>query len=222
MIPVFVQDVQGYTATRAGMLLMPAGLLLVAVLPITGRLSDKAPGHIMVAIGLAFFAAGVAAMSTGDAHVSFWTFAGFAALSRFGLAFILPSLSAAAFKALKPDELARGSGNMNFIRQLGGASGTNLIVVLLQMRHSSHSEEMMRSQTPSNGATRELMLQLDERLSSAGLGEEGTTAIANNYVMQMIDAQALAFAFQDCFLALAVVFTIAIVPAFVLGKFGDK
>ena len=80
----------------------------------------------------------------------------------------------------------------------------------------------MRSQTPSNGATRELMLQLDERLSSAGLGEEGTTAIANNYVMQMIDAQALALAFQDCFLALAVVFTIAIVPAFVLGKFGDK
>ena len=222
VIPVFVQDVQGYTATRAGMLLMPAGLLLVAVLPITGRLSDKAPGHILVAIGLAFFAAGVAAMSTGDAHVSFWTFAGFVALSRFGLAFILPSLSAAAFKALKPDELARGSGNMNFIRQLGGASGTNLIVVLLQMRHSSHSEEMMRSQTPSNGATRELMLQLDERLSSAGLGEEGTTAIANNYVMQMIDAQALALAFQDCFLALAVVFTIAIVPAFVLGKFGNK
>jgi hypothetical protein len=123
---------------------------------------------------------------------------------------------------LKPDELTRGSGNMNFIRQLGGASGTNLIVVMLQLRHASHGEEMMRSQNPSNGSTRELMLQLDERLSSAGLGEAGATAVANDYVTQMIDAQALALAFQDCFLALAVVFTIAIVPAFVLGKFANR
>lgn len=222
VIPVFVQDVQGYTATRAGMLLMPAGLLLVVALPITGRLSDKAPGHIMVAIGLAFFAAGIAAMSTGDANVSFWTFAGFAALSRFGLAFILPSLSATAFKALKPDELTRGSGNMNFIRQLGGASGTNLIVVLLQLRHSSHSEEMMRSQNPANETTRELMSRLDQSLAGAGLGEEGTAAIANNFISQMIDAQALALAFQDCFIALAVVFTVAILPAFVLGKFANR
>ena len=53
-------------------------------------------------------------------------------VSRVGLSFILPTLSASALRALPNEKLARGSGAMNFIRQLGGASGTNLIVVWLQ------------------------------------------------------------------------------------------
>jgi DHA2 family multidrug resistance protein len=222
IIPVFVQDVQGYTATRAGMLLMPAGLLLVAALPLTGRLADKLPGHWMIAGGLGFFALGTLAMSVGDPDTAFWTFAGFTALSRFGLAFILPSLSAAAFKALGPDELTRGSGNMNFIRQLGGASGTNLMVVWLQTRHAVHAQNYNHSQSPENPATRELFERLDSELASAGIGEAGANAVANDYLAQVIDAQALASAFQDCFIALGVVFFIAIVPAFLLGRVTNK
>ncbi|MGH6915450.1 MAG: DHA2 family efflux MFS transporter permease subunit, partial [Geminicoccales bacterium] len=40
-IPVFGQIVQGYTATLAGFLLLPASLLLVAVFPLTGQLADR-------------------------------------------------------------------------------------------------------------------------------------------------------------------------------------
>ncbi len=219
IIPVFVQDVQSYTATRAGMLLMPAGLLLVAALPLTGRLSDRVPGHIMVAVGLAFFAVGALAMSFGDANTSFLIFAGCAALSRFGLAFILPSLSAAAFKALKPDQLARGSGSMNFIRQLGGASGTNLIVVWLQTRHAAHAQAFNGTQVPDNPATLETLGRLGDRLTTGGLDGMAGEAAAAEFLSRTIDAQALALAFQDCFLALAVVFFIAIIPAIVLGRF---
>lgn len=219
LIPVFVQDVQGYTATRAGMLLMPAGLLLVAALPLTGRIADRLPGHWMIATGLAFFAVGVAAMSLGDADTAFWTFAGFAALSRFGLAFILPSLSATAFRALRQDEFARGSGNMNFIRQLGGASGTNLMVVWLQTQHATHAQSLNATQAPDNPATQEFMRRLDARLLDAGVGEENAQALAADFLARTLDAQALGLAFQDCFLALGVVFFVAILPAFMLGRF---
>ncbi len=222
IIPVFVQDVQGYTATRAGMLLMPAGLLLVVSLPLTGRLSDRIKGHLMVAMGLFFFAIGALSMSLGDVDTPFWLFAGYAALSRFGLAFILPSLSATAFKALDPSEFARGSGNMNFIRQLGGASGTNLIVVMLQSRHSAHAQSINLTQVPDNPATQDLMNQLNATLGSAGLGDLGATALANDFLARVIDAQALSLAFQDCFLALGVVFFLAIGPAFLLGRFANR
>ncbi len=222
VIPVFVQDVQGYTATRAGMLLMPAGLMLVAALPLTGRLADKVPGHFMIAIGLAFFAAGTLAMSLGDVNTGFWTFAGFAALSRFGLAFILPSLSATAFRALEPDQFARGSGNMNFIRQLGGASGTNMIVVWLQMQHAGHAQAFNATQSPDNPATRELMSRLDDQLAGAGLGEGGAEAMTADFLARTVDAQALGLAFQDCFLALGVVFLIAVGPALLLGRYAKR
>lgn len=219
VIPVFVQDVQGFTATRAGMLLMPAGLLLVAILPFTGRLADKTPGHWMVSAGLAFFATGAFAMSLGDANTPFWTFAFFAAFSRFGLAFILPSLSATAFKALKPDELARGSGNMNFVRQLGGASGTNLMVVWLQTRHANHAQEFTFTQSADNPVTREALDKVGAALAGSGIDDASVDALAVDFLTQTIDAQALGFAFQDCFLALAIVFFLAIVPAFLLGRY---
>ncbi len=41
LVPLFVQTIQGYTATRAGLVLMPAGLLMVIVFPIAGRLADR-------------------------------------------------------------------------------------------------------------------------------------------------------------------------------------
>ncbi len=222
IIPVFVQDVQGYTATRAGMLLMPAGLLLVASLPLTGRISDRLPGHWMIAGGLAFFAMGAFAMSLGDVDTSFWTFAGYAALSRFGLAFILPSLSATAFKALDPSEFARGSGNMNFVRQLGGASGTNLIVVWLQNRHATHAQAFNTTQSPDNEVTRELLGRVGERLGAGGLDDSGAQAMAADFLTRALDAQALGLAFQDCFLALSVVFFLAVGPAFLLGRFAKR
>jgi len=222
VIPVFVQDVQGYTATRAGMLLMPAGLILVAMLPLTGRLADHMPGHWMIATGLAFFAAGSIAMSISDVDTAFWTFAGFAAIGRFGLAFILPSLSAAAFRALEPGDLARGSGNMNFIRQLGGASGTNLIVVWLQTRHATHAQTLNETQAPDNPATRELLDRLDTSLESAGLDAAGMDAVAADFLARALDAQALSLAFQDCFLALGVAFLVVIVPGYMLGYFAKR
>ena len=45
LIPLFVQTVQGYTPTRAGLLLMPSGLVMGVMFPIAGRLIDRAPAY---------------------------------------------------------------------------------------------------------------------------------------------------------------------------------
>ncbi len=108
---------------------------------------------------------------------------------------------------------------MNFIRQLGGASGTNLIVVWLQTRHASHAQAFNGTQVPDNPATLETLGRLGDRLTTGGLDGMAGEAAAAEFLSRTIDAQALALAFQDCFLALAVVFFIAIIPAIVLGRF---
>ena len=97
MVPVFAQVVQGFTPSNAGLVMMPAGILLSAALPFTGRLSDHVPAHIMVMIGITLFAAGAFLMSGADVNTSFISLMIFIVISRFGLAFILPSLTTAAF-----------------------------------------------------------------------------------------------------------------------------
>ena len=218
VIPVFVQEVQGYTATRAGAVMAPAALVLAMMLPFTGRLADKIPGYLMVLSGLAAFSLGTALMMTSDVNTPFWTFAFFAVISRAGLGFILPSLSSTALSALTPAELAKGSGNMNFIRQLGGASGVNLIVVWLLMQTSVHGDALVATQTAGNSTSAALLSSVADMLAQTGISESVREGIALSYLSNMVLAQAESFAFQDCFLALAAVFAFAMLPAWLLGQ----
>ena len=218
VIPVFVQQVQGFTATKAGLLLMPAGLLLFFALPLTGRAADRLPDHIPVLAGLACFAFGTFLMATADANTGFWSFALFAMVSRAGMSFIMPSLSASALRALPDHKLARGSGAMNFIRQLGGASGTNLIVVWLQLRTHWHAESLTATQTASNTASRGFLETVADRMGLAGLPDAERLGAALDYLGQVLHAQALSFGFRDCFLALGIVFVLAMLPALNLAR----
>ena len=220
VIPVFVQAVQGYTATRAGMVLLPAGLILVLALPMTGRIADRLPDHIPVMIGLACFALGMALMADADVNTPFWTFAAFAAVGRLGMAFILPSLSASALRVLPPDQLNKGSGSINFIRQLGGACGTNLIVVWLQLRTYFHSEVLTATQTAANDTSRVFLDSVGSRLGAAGIPPALHDPLALDYLGKVVYAQAQAMGFQDCFLILAIVFAVALVPALLLRRAG--
>lgn len=75
IIPLFVQTVQGFTPTRSGLLLMPAGLVLGLVFPIAGQLSDKLPPHIPVMSGLALFGLSCWLSGGADVDTPFWTMA---------------------------------------------------------------------------------------------------------------------------------------------------
>jgi DHA2 family multidrug resistance protein len=161
---------------------------------------------------------GTALMVTSDVNTGFWTFALFASISRGGLAFILPSLSASALKALTPAQLPKGSGNMNFIRQLGGASGTNLIVVWLQVQTIYYSDALTATQTAANSTSGALLENVQRLLAPSGVDEGVTQGLALDFLGRVIQAQAQSFAFQDCFLALAAVFVFALLPAWGLGQ----
>jgi EmrB/QacA subfamily drug resistance transporter len=53
LVPLFVQIVQGFSPLEAGLVLMPAGLVLGAVLPIGGYLTDRLPARWLIMTGLA-------------------------------------------------------------------------------------------------------------------------------------------------------------------------
>lgn len=217
VIPVFVQQVQGYSATAAGFVILPAGVMLVCVLPLTGRIADILPAHIPIMIGLLFFAAGTVLMSNADVNTPFWTFALFACVTRFGLAFMIPSLSVGALQAIPADQLTRGSGNINFVRQLGGAMGTNLVVVWLTIRTSFHTDAITATQTAANEASREFLNRIGIELGQLVSGDV-QQAVALDFLGRVIHAQAQTFGFKDCFLALAVVFVLALIPTWIFSR----
>jgi EmrB/QacA subfamily drug resistance transporter len=138
LIPVFVQDVGGYSPSRAGALLIVPGIGLAATIALAGRLTDRVEPRRIVMAGLALF--GLSSLllafsgrSTGFAVLGIWLLIG-----RVGLGMIIPAISVAAVQALDERYIAYASSSVNFVRQLGGTIGVNVLAVLLEWRLGVH------------------------------------------------------------------------------------
>lgn len=218
LVPLFVQTIQGYTPTRSGLLLMPAGLILALVFPIAGRLSDKAPAHAVVMSGLAVFALSSFLMRNADTNTPFWLFAWWIMLGRIGLGFIMPSLNAGALKALPMTLLGQGSGAINFVRQLGGAFGVNLLAIALEQRSQFYVDSFTVAQHAGNSATAELLRDEAGLLAQAGVPEAIRQAGALNYLGQVIYSQGNMLGYRDCFFIVGAIFLAALIPALMMRR----
>ena len=213
--PLFVQLVQGYTPTLAGMMQIPAGLCMALGSVIFGRLGDLGYRRSLVFIGFVMVAYSNFLTSGADTNTPFWTFALWLIIARVGVACIFPNLNVTGLRALPSDMLVQGSGAINFIRQLGGAFGVNVIAVVLEDRAMFHSAALTATQTESNPVTFDLFERMRIILSQGGLTGVPDGAIdplALQFLGQTVYAQAQMFAFRDSFLLIAAVATLALVP----------
>ena len=137
LIPLYLQTVEGYSAGRAGLLLLPAGVLMGLASFVGGWLSDRLSAALLLISGLLIFAwsaAGLAWVGQGAGFLllGFWTCVG-----RVGLGLLLPALSTGSLDILSAEELTQGAGAITFVRQLGGAFGVNLLTFFLEWRHGA-------------------------------------------------------------------------------------
>lgn len=218
LVPLYVQTVQHYTPLAAGLLLMPAGLLMGIAMPIAGYLSDRIAARNMIITGLLCFSVSAFWLAHVDTNMAFWSLAWAVIISRIGLAIIKPSLNVAALRALQPELLSQGAGMINFSRQLGGAFGVNLLSVTLDRRTFFHSDTLTATQTAGNSATAELLRSIQGLLAQSGVPEEIRMAGALNYLGRVIQAQAYTLGFRDSFLFVAIIFTFALIPAWIMGR----
>ena len=84
-IPVFVQTIQSYSATDAGLLLAPGGVVMMLFFPLAGRITDTIPAHIPIAVGLLIFSIGFFLIQAIDVNTTFWALVAYTAINRVGL-----------------------------------------------------------------------------------------------------------------------------------------
>ncbi|MCA0305331.1 MAG: DHA2 family efflux MFS transporter permease subunit [Proteobacteria bacterium] len=218
IIPVFVQTIIGFTPLLAGLMMMPAGIMLAFIFPLAGRLSDAFPASAMIIVGLLLFALGFAWMTVADIDTTFWTLVAMIMVSRLGLGLINPSLNASSLKALPPDKVRQGSGVANFMRQLGGAFGINLMVAFFEVRTRFHADALTATQGWDNKTTERLLHQVQQLLQRSGLPFQQQKAGALEYLGTILNISAQEMAFSDTFVVVGIVALIALVPAAMLSR----
>ena len=122
-LAIYLQDGLGFSPTETGLRLLPLTLVLVAVAPISGRLTSRWPLRIPLGVGLVLIGLGLLLMRSVEAG-SEWT-ALLPGLLVGGLAIgiISPSLAAAMVSVLPVERSGLSSGINNTFRQLGIAIG---------------------------------------------------------------------------------------------------
>jgi EmrB/QacA subfamily drug resistance transporter len=139
LVPVFMQEALHLPPSQAGAVLLPAGLVLAATIPVAGRLADRIAVSRMITAGLVLLAASFFLMlgvglATSLALITTW-----AVVGRLGLGMIMPSLNLGAMHGVPHVLISQGSSTINFLRQLGGAVGIGLVGNVLEWRLRAHA-----------------------------------------------------------------------------------
>jgi DHA2 family multidrug resistance protein len=217
LLPLLVQIVQGYTPTRAGLILMPAGLAVAVIFLIAGRLADILPPWQPVCAGLLCFALSCWLIGDVGTDTPFWTLAIWILIGRVGLGLTLPNMNVGAMRALPPHLLGQGAGSINFFRMLGGAFGTNLLSVLMERRGQFHAEALW-SRVEGSPIALETRRLLEGLYTQGGIPEVIRRDAAYEFMTRIIEAQAGLLGFRDAFLAVAVICLVAILPGLTLRQ----
>lgn len=218
LIPMFLQLVQGSSPTDSGLAMMPAGFAMAVAIPLCGRLADRYNPRNLIALGSVFFALSFFLMRAADGDTSFWTFAWWTVIGRIGIGLAVPSMSLGALKAVPMEIIGQASGVLNFVRQLGGAFGVNLLSVAIARRTQFHADSLYATQGSDNLLSQEWVAGISHWLSGAGLTAMEQRAMSMRYLAQSLQHQAVTLSFQDAFAISTVAFLVALVPAMMLGK----
>ena len=216
LVPLFLQIIQRMSPTDAGIMMMPAGLTLALVFPLSGRLADRYDLRILISAGILFFACSFYLMNGADPDTSFWTFAWWLILGRIGIGLVMPSLSMGALRELPMELVTQGSGALNFIRQLGGAYGVNLMSLTLARRTNFHTDQLAATQAYGNTEMSEWIEGLRQLLAEAGLVPVEQTAAAMHYLGMVVYRQAMVLGFRDAFLIVSLAFLFTLLPTWLL------
>jgi len=205
ILPQFLQADMSYTAFLAGLVLSPAGLVTMAMMPVTGKLIGLVQPRWLIAAGAAISALSMWHLTgiTGDINYSY------AALSRIYLAFGLPLLflpiTTASYDGIPPEKTNQASALINVARNLGGSMGVALAQTMLAQRQQFHQSRLIEHIAPSDLGYQQTIDAMTRFFQAHGSNAPDASGQALAWVGQTLQHQIDLLAYIDVFWTLAVI-----------------
>ncbi len=122
-VSLYIQNVLGYSPTKAGAVFLPMTVLIILIAPFTGRYSDRVGSRWLMGGGMTLLGVSLLFYLRAGVHSSFWTLLPAMILGGIGMASTMSPMTSAAMGSVPVDKAGVGSGVLNSFRQVGGAMG---------------------------------------------------------------------------------------------------
>jgi MFS transporter, DHA2 family, multidrug resistance protein len=217
-LPQLVQAEYGYTATWAGLVLSPGGLVLALMMPVAGRLAGKVQPRILIAIGAAICALAMFDMTRINGEVDFWFFAMSRMLLSVGLPFVFIPILTASFAGIPHNKTDMASALINVARNTGGSIGISLANNVLGHREQFHQSRLVEFVNPSTVQFQATLKQVTDYFVAQGSSLAQAQQQAFTWIAQQLQTQAALLAYIDVFWTLMVISAAAVPLALILRK----
>ncbi len=122
-VSLYVQNILGYSPTKAGAVFLPMTILIILIAPISGKLSDRIGGRWLMGGGMTLLGISLLLYQRITVDSGFWTLLPSLILGGIGMAMTMSPMTSVAMGSVPVDKAGVGSGVLNSFRQMGGALG---------------------------------------------------------------------------------------------------
>jgi len=137
-LPLYLENVLGYSAVATGVRFLPLSLLAFVVAPISGRLSTRIPVRLLLSGGLALCGVALLLMWGIDVDSGWTTLLPGFLVAGVGIGLVNAPLASTSVSVVEPQRAGMASGINNTFRQIGIATGIAALGAIFQSRITSY------------------------------------------------------------------------------------
>jgi MFS transporter, DHA2 family, multidrug resistance protein len=202
LLPLWLQQYMGYTATLAGLVLAPVGLFAIFLTPVVGRVMHRIDPRIFVTISFGVFALVLFMRSHFNTDATIGTLLIPTLIQGIAMAFFFIPLIAIGLSGLTPDRIPAASGLMNFARITAGSFGTSIVTTLWDRRATLHHAQLVEHLSTGDPVSSQALANLQ----SGALSTQQSYGLLN----RLVDNQAFMLSANDIFYASGVLFLVLV------------
>ncbi|WP_426418718.1 DHA2 family efflux MFS transporter permease subunit [Bradyrhizobium genosp. A] len=217
-LPQLVQQDFGYTATLAGLLLSPGGLVTMVMMFVVGRVAAKVQPKYLIVAGAVLIALSMYGMTNVYADLGFWFMARSRMLLGVGLPLIFVPIMAVSYDGIEPSKTDQASALINAARNTGSSIGVSIVSNVLTHRAQFHQSRLVEQVFPSSTTYQDTLQQITNYFTAHGSSLAQAHGQAIQWIGQQVQAQASFLAYMDAFWVLMLISLSAVPLALALRK----
>jgi EmrB/QacA subfamily drug resistance transporter len=219
LLPIYLQNIRGFTPLQSGLLLLPGALLMGVMSPISGILFDRIGARPLAIVGLIITCITTYQFSKLTSDTTYSHILLLYTVRMFGMSLLMMSVQTEGLNSLPRHLGTHGTAMTNTIRNVASSIGTALLVTVMSTRTTIHLADYSNVITSTNQPVYENINQMGQAIAaSSGLSSEAGQGLAAQMIYGMAAQQSTIAGINDAFIVSTVIAAIGLFFSFFLRR----
>lgn len=211
LLPLYLQNLRGFSALDSGLLLLPGALVMGALGPVAGKLLDTIGIKPLAIFGIGIMTYATWELSKLNMDTTYLHIMWIYIVRSFGMAFVMMPIMTAGMNALPPRLISHGNAFVNTMRQLAGSIGTAILVTVMTTQQTNHLSAFSEELDKTNPVIQDHMRELAQQYG----GESAAMKVLLEHVNKLASVEGV----NDAFIVATIISAIALILSlFLQGK----